>query len=195
MQVLSPCKTFGGPISVTELNELLRKNLNPQNNQAFCKYGSKVFRVGDRVMQILNAEGISNGEIGYILDACRNEKERSVTVSFPDGRTRTYLEENLSMLQLAYAMTIHKSLGSEYTTVILPVISDYSFILSRKMLYTAMTRAAKKVILIGTEKAVHTAIDSTDKDEWYTSLGEMIQNACKRWEHPQTLMEQLKISS
>jgi exodeoxyribonuclease V alpha subunit len=131
--------------------------------------GGKVFRAGDKVMQIRNNydKDIYNGDIGRIRSIEREEQE--LTVDF-DGKAVEYDFTELDEIMLAYAISVHKSQGSEYPVVIMPVLTQHYLLLQRNLLYTAVTRGKKLVILIGTMKALAIAIRNNKPLQRYTNL-------------------------
>lgn len=133
-------------------------------------------RAGDKVMQIRNnyEKEVFNGDIGRIVYI----NGRNVTVDYPeraDGEYVTYTPNEIDELQLAYAMSVHKSQGSEYPTVILLMVPGHYIMLQRNLLYTAVTRARAKVILVGTKAAVQTAVDNDRTRKRYSLLAERLQ--------------------
>lgn len=169
VQVLSPMHRF--LCGVENLNLMLQEQLNPKKNQDELKYSSQTFRVGDKVMHIRNnyQKNIFNGDIGFIQDI-NNEK---LTVDYFDHIV-TYEKNELNELTLAYASSVHKSQGSEYKVVIIPLSTSHYIMLQRNLLYTAITRAKQKVIIIGSKKALMTAIQSNRTQKRYTLLAERL---------------------
>jgi len=176
VQILSPFKSRGESC-VKKLNERIREQVNSHEyTKPELKYGSRVFRLGDRVLQTKNMNDISNGDVGFVSSVYLGEdNDSTITVSFGDGRSHEYSTDELDMLELAYAMTIHKSQGSEYDTVIIPMMAGYFIMLRRNLIYTAITRAKKKVIIIGEKKAIYMAIHKNDIDGRNTNLAARIQ--------------------
>lgn len=164
IQVLAPMKS--GLCGVDNLNKNLQEKLNPPSLKKLEVVTEKViYRLGDRVMQITNnyernwikddreeGSGVFNGDIGEITFIEPNSLE--VTVLFEDGRYAKYLKKDLSELVLSYAITIHKSQGSEFDVVIIPVISGPPMLLTKNLLYTAVTRAKKMVVLVGSKQSI-----------------------------------------
>ena len=190
IQVLTPMRK--GPLGVERLNVLLQQSLNPPDpSKAEKVFGDGVFRVGDKVMQIRNnyqlvweirgrygtpvhtGEGIFNGDLGVIRQM--NHAAGFMTVEFDDGRFVEYPYGNLEELELAYAVTIHKSQGSEYPAVLLPLLSGPKMLLSRNLLYTAITRARSCVVILGSGETVQMMIDNAQDSRRYTSLTERIR--------------------
>ena len=114
--------------------------------------GKRLFRLGDKVMQVKNFEDVSNGDIGKVTEVDTAREEPFLTVDFGDGRVKEYAKPDLDRLDLAYAATIHKSQGSEYHTVIVNLQCAHAVMLTRPLLYTAITRAKMRVILVGGAK-------------------------------------------
>ena len=164
IQVLAPMKN--GVCGIDNLNKELQEQLNhPSINKLEVVTEKHIFRMGDRVMQIANnyekewikdnfeeGVGVFNGDIGLISNIDLGSSE--IEVTFEDGRIAKYLKSELSELTLSYAITIHKSQGSEFDVVIIPVISGPPMLLTRNLLYTAVTRAKKMVVLVGTKSCV-----------------------------------------
>ncbi len=183
IQVLSPTKQ--GAAGTKELNKRLQEALNPPaKNKAELKFFDVVFRVGDKVMQIKNdydiiwtkanekGSGIFNGDIGIIRAVDRFSS--NVTIDF-EGRVAIYTLEMLRRLEHAYAVTVHKSQGSEYEAVIIPVTGYTNNLLYRNLLYTGVTRAKKLLILIGTQELVKTMVDNNRKMIRYSLLKQMLE--------------------
>jgi exodeoxyribonuclease V alpha subunit len=169
IQVLTPMHK--GTIGVTNLNIELQKRLNP--GQSGITRGAWTFRVGDKVMQIVNNydKDVFNGDIGWISKI--DPEEREVTIDF-DGRLVPYDYSDLDEVVLAYAVSVHKSQGSEYPVVILPVVTQHYMLLQRNLIYTGITRAKKLVIMIGTKKALAIAIRNNKPQRRYTLLSERL---------------------
>jgi exodeoxyribonuclease V alpha subunit len=169
IQVLAPMHK--GIIGVANLNIELQKRLNP--GQPGITHGAWNFRLGDKVMQIVNNydKDVFNGDIGWIskIDA----EEREVVIEF-DGRPVPYDYSDLDEVVLAYAVSVHKSQGSEYPVVILPVVTQHYMLLQRNLIYTGITRAKKLVIMIGTKKALAIAIRNNKPQRRYTLLSERL---------------------
>ena len=169
VQILSPMHRF--TCGVENLNTLLQATLNPKKEQPEIKSGSQIFRVGDKVMHIRNnyQKNVFNGDIGFI-SAIGNEK---INVDFLDHIV-TYEKNELNELTLAYASSVHKSQGSEYKIVIIPLSTSHYIMLQRNLLYTATTRAKEKVIIIGSKKALTTAVQSNRTQKRNTLLAERL---------------------
>ena len=169
VQILSPMHRF--LCGVENLNLMLQERLNPKKNQDELKYSSQTFRVGDKVMHIRNnyQKNVFNGDIGFIQNI-NNEK---LTVYYFDHIV-TYEKNELNELTLAYASSVHKSQGSEYKVVIIPLSTSHYIMLQRNLLYTAITRAKQKVVIIGSKKALMTAVQSNRTQKRYTLLAERL---------------------
>lgn len=169
VQILSPMHRF--LCGVENLNLMLQEQLNPKKNQDELKYSSQTFRVGDKVMHIRNnyQKNVFNGDIGFIQDI----NNKKLTVDYFDHIV-TYEKNELNELTLAYASSVHKSQGSEYKVVIIPLSTSHYIMLQRNLLYTAITRAKQKVIIIGSKKALMTAIQSNRTQKRYTLLAERL---------------------
>lgn len=169
IQVLTPMKK--GPVpGAHALNGMLQQMLNPMRRRMTqLQSGQHSFRQGDRVLQLRNDydRGIFNGDTGVVVEVDRGL--RQLQVQFED-RIVTYDESNLSQLELAYAISIHKSQGSEWPVVIIPLSLAHKQMLSRHLLYTAMTRAKKLLILVGCEKAAAYALHQCDDEGRITTL-------------------------
>jgi exodeoxyribonuclease V alpha subunit len=179
VQVLAPMKS--GVCGIDNINKCLQDKLNPSSLQKMEVETDKyIYRVGDRVMQIANnyerewrkdgvmGEGVFNGDIGVIVDIDTYGSE--VTVEFEDGRVARYVKSNLDELTLSYAITIHKSQGSEFDVVVIPALSGPPMLLTRNLLYTAVTRAKKMVVIIGSKKCVAQMVHNNYTRIRYTML-------------------------
>ncbi|MCI8471470.1 MAG: AAA family ATPase, partial [Clostridiales bacterium] len=175
VQILSPFRS-DGLASVEQLNAAIREMVNPvKDDAADLKVGSRYFRVGDKVMQTKNNAKASNGDIGYIRSMERDKKnEMKVTVEFSGDRTAEYGLEEMSHMELAYATTVHKAMGSEFDIVILPVLRSHYIMLNRNIVYTAITRAKEQVIPVGQKKTLIMAILKKTTGKRNTLLGERI---------------------
>ncbi len=148
---------------VYALNARLREKINPPApGKSQISYGQRMFRKGDKVMQIKNTRNVSNGDIGYLTEIEKNGTETVAKVDYGDGRIAEYEPQDLPLLELAYACTIHKSQGGEYRSVIVNIQTEHYGMLMRPLIYTAITRAKQRVIIVGERKALRTAIHSTD---------------------------------
>jgi len=170
LQILSPMQK--GPIGVMQLNQALQALLNPSGPELLR--AGRLYRLGDRVMQIRNnyEKDVYNGDIGRIVKL--DLEDREVTVRF-DDRQVTYDFNELDELVLAYAVTIHKSQGSEYPVVIIPVHTAHYVMLQRNLLYTAITRGKRLAVLVGTKKAIAIAVKNHKIQLRYTGLVDRLQ--------------------
>ena len=189
IQVLTPMKK--GALGVWELNRILQECINPPSDKKVeLEYGENIFRVGDKVMQTKNnydmewdimstygisaqrGKGVFNGDIG-IIDHI-NKPSRLIKITFDDGREAEYSYETLEELELAYAITIHKSQGSEYPVVIMPLLGGPRSLLYRNLLYTGVTRAKDCVVILGSENTVKEMIRCENENRRYTGLAARI---------------------
>ena len=194
IQVLCPTKM--GMAGTKELNKQLQSALNPPSqNKAELKFFDVIFRIGDKVMQTKNdydvlwtknnekGSGIFNGDIGIIRSVDRFSQ--SVTIDF-EGRVAIYTSEMLRRLEHAYAITIHKSQGSEYDAVIIPITAFTHNLLYRNLLYTGVTRAKKMIIVIGTKELVKTMVDNNRKMLRYSLLRPLLEIEMNRKDTEET---------
>jgi len=167
IQVLSPM--YQGSTGVSNLNLLLQQELNPPGRKAERRLGGRTLRAGDKVMQTVNNydKNVYNGDIGRItaLDLV----QQTLTVSI-DGAPVVYDFLEADELMHAFAISVHKSQGSEYPCVVMPVMTQHYLLLQRNLLYTAVSRAKKLVILVGTRKAIHIAIKNDKVADRHTAL-------------------------
>ncbi len=175
VQILSPYRSEGAA-SVDKLNAVIRELVNPiKDDLPDLKIGSKYFRIGDKVMQTKNKDHISNGDIGFIRQMKRDDKnEMKVTIEFSYNRIAEYGLEEMGYIEHSYATTIHKAMGSEYDTVIIPIIRSHAVMLTNNLIYTAITRAKRKVILVGQKGMLFMAIHKSETGKRNTMLGERI---------------------
>jgi len=165
---------------VNALNEIIRDLVNPpDSSKPEVKSGKRLFRLGDKVMQIKNFEDVNNGDIGYIKAVHTVGNETSVQVDFGEDKIKWYESDDLSMLDLGYASTIHKSQGSEYTSVIINLQCAHSIMLTRPLIYTAITRGKERVIIVGERRALCIAINKKDTEKRGTCLAVRIKNKLK----------------
>ena len=183
IQVLCPSRK--GDSGTVNLNRLLQSSLNPKHKtkNEVTTTGGKLFREGDRVMQVKNyyrlewhrgaeeGEGIFNGDIGILKKI--NYAAGTMTIEF-DDRTADYPTDNLSELELAYAVTVHKSQGSEYPAVILPLSGVQPMLLYRNLLYTAVTRAKKMLVIVGNEEIIFRMVQNNRQNKRYSALKEFL---------------------
>ena len=163
---------------VNALNELLREKINPPDpSKPEISLGLRTFRCGDKVMQVKNHEDVSNGDIGYITGIYRIGDDTTVVVDFGDGRVKEYDSGELDILKLGYACTIHKSQGGEFKSVIINLQSAHFIMLTRPLVYTAITRGKEKVIIVGERRAMCMAIKKTDTEKRGTCLAKRLQES------------------
>lgn len=187
VQILAPLKA--GVTGVENLNMLIQEKLNPPSiyKKEYSAFHT-IYREGDKVMQIANnynqewkrfdngvietGSGVFNGDIGTIVQI--NQNTGSIDVLFEDGRETTYLSSDLNQLVLSYAITIHKSQGSEFDVVIIPLMGGSPHILTRNLLYTGVTRAKKIVILLGERKFLSRMVRNNYTEKRYSMLAKFI---------------------
>lgn len=158
IQVLTPYRR-NTLVGCKNLNMELQKIMNPPDTgKKELKSFGRIFREGDRVIHLKNEGNVSNGDIGTITEIL--VAEQMLSVKFENGFTKTYLAEEFQNLDLAYALTVHKSQGSEFPVVVMPWISVFGRMRTKKLLYTAMTRAQKKLIIAGEERSIRFAADN-----------------------------------
>ena len=185
IQVLTPMRK--GLLGVERLNTILQQYLNPPDGKkAEREHGQTIFRVGDKVMQIKNnyqleweqrtdkgflvdsGSGIFNGDMGIITKI--NNLTNYIEVKFDDDRYVTYDSKQAEELELAYAVTIHKSQGSEYPAVVMPLVSGASMLMTRNLLYTGVTRAKKCVCIVGRKETFNAMVKNEDQHKRYSGL-------------------------
>lgn len=185
IQVLAPTKKSGA--GVYQLNTLLQAALNPPSPwKKEIAYGETVFRTGDKVMHIRNnyqlpwkadggeeGEGVFNGDVGFV--SAVDHQDRIVTVRFDDERTVEYDYQQLEELELAYCLSVHKSQGSEFPCVVMPVLGGPPRLLTRNLFYTALTRARKLVVLVGREDAIADMVRNNHIATRYTTLRQRLE--------------------
>ena len=193
IQVLAPLKA--GVCGIDNLNKCLQESINPPSIKKMeLVVGNTIFRVGDKVMQTTNnynlvwkkmngfveeeGEGVFNGDIGNIelIDFQTGE----MVVDFEDGRRCLYPRTEVSQLSLAYAITIHKSQGSEFDVVIIPAIAGPAMILTRNLIYTAVTRAKKMVVIVGEQKNLKRMVSNNYTVQRFTLLKELLITSNKK---------------
>lgn len=157
------------------LNERIRDIVNPKSSHSEeISHGKRLFRCGDKVMQIKNHDDVNNGDIGYIIQIKKSGNEITAYIDFGDGRVKEYDSSELDMIDLGYASTIHKSQGSEYSSVIINLQKAHYIMLTRPLVYTAITRGKKHVIFVGERSALCTAIKRTDTEQRGTRLAKRL---------------------
>ncbi len=184
IQVMAPMKR--GDLGVFALNRVLQQALNPAHrDKPELARGDVIFRLGDKVMQVRNdydiewtspekdGTGAFNGDIGFVVSV--NRREMELTVEFDDGRRAVYDSSMLDELEPAYCMSVHKSQGSEFEAVVLPLFSGPPMLMTRNLLYTAVTRAKKLVVLVGRESCVRQMVDNNHILRRYSALTERLK--------------------
>lgn len=176
IQILCPSKKT--PWGATNINENIQNVLNPSKEA--LKINDKVYKLNDKVMQVRNnydlvaenaltdAEGVYNGDIGFINQI--DKEDEKLEVEFYDGSIVTYKKEDIRDLDLSYAITIHKSQGSEFDCVIIPMMQVAPMLLTRNLLYTGVTRAKKLVIIVGEKRIIKQMVNNNTSNKRYTNL-------------------------
>lgn len=185
IQILTPFRR-NSPAGSEALNASLQEKINPARyGKGEVKLGGRIFREGDRVMQTRNHSSLklSNGDIGTVISAIQDESKGAfVQVEYSGGRTATYTAVNCDELEMAIALTIHKSQGNEWDTVIIPMVMGFYRMLKKNLIYTAVTRAKRKVILVGSKRALFTAIKQKDSELRNTALADRIREEVEQLE-------------
>ena len=182
IQIITP--TRKGELGTKELNKVLQETLNPkEEGKQEKKFGETIFRVGDRIMQIRNnyeifwekrtpeyetGTGVFNGELGHIMGI--DEDNKQLKIQFDDEKVAWYAFQDLEQIDHAYAITVHKAQGSEFDVVIMPIFQTAPMLLTRNLLYTAMTRAKKLLILVGNKNVVQYMIQNEDNKKRNTGI-------------------------
>lgn len=190
IQVLCPMKK--GVAGVNNLNLLLQEAINPrQDEKAELKYGEGVFREGDKVIHLINnynmewtreeesGAGVFNGDIGYIISA--DPIDNVLTVRFEDEREAKYHREDLEQLKLAYAISVHKSQGSEFPVAVIAISAGSYMLLTRNLLYTAVTRAKKMSVIVGSAQNLERMVKNNYTQRRYTMLVRFLTNEGKKF--------------
>ncbi len=174
IQVLAPMHR--GELGTAALNRALQDRLNPATGTPELVRGDRSFRKGDKVMQLRNDydKNVFNGDIG-VIEAIDTEAG-AMRVDF-DGRGAAYERNELDQLVHAYAVSIHKAQGSEYAAVVIPLVTQHFMMLQRSLLYTAVTRGKRLVVIVGSRRAVQLAVNNVDAKRRYTSLAERVRAA------------------
>ncbi len=190
IQILCPARK--GELGVESFNRILQKYLNPPDEKkSEMLRGENIFRLGDKVMQTKNnydmewvirgfndiiterGEGVYNGDIGKIIKI--NEFEKTITVLYDDVREATYERDETDELELAYAITIHKSQGSEYPAIVIPILDTPRQLLSRNLFYTAITRATRCVMILGDSEKIKDMVRNDGERRRYTDFKERLK--------------------
>jgi exodeoxyribonuclease V alpha subunit len=175
IQVITPMSR--GTLGTVNLNKMIQESANPQQKGKHqLQVGERIFRVGDRIIHRRNNYdlGVFNGDIG-VIQKIDNEELTCVVSFFPDQRIVEYQRDDIPELDLSYAITIHKSQGSEFGAVIIPVLSQHFKMLYRNLIYTGLTRARKLAVLVGARKALAMAVKNQDTSQRQTYLKELLQ--------------------
>ncbi len=189
IQVLAPAKK--GECGVIALNQMLQSALNPPApGKPSLQYGETIYRLGDKVMQTKNdyqqewrretsagwedGQGVFNGDVGFIVEV--DTEEHCLTVRFDEEKEAVYASQQLENLDLAYCLSVHKSQGSEFPVVVMPVAGGPPMLLTRNLFYTALTRARSLVVLVGREETVRVMVENDHVLRRYTTLTERLQH-------------------
>lgn len=179
LQILSPMRK--GPVGTVALNQMLQEALNPAQHQKPEIHRGRgdteiIYRLGDRVIQTKNDydRGVMNGDIGEIVQV--DEKDKEVAIRFADALP-TYGPDDLRNVDLAYALTIHKAQGSEYPMVVIVACWGHHIMLQRNLLYTALTRAQERVVVVGEKRAIQQMVRNNTPSKRYTGLRERLKEA------------------
>jgi exodeoxyribonuclease V alpha subunit len=172
VQVLTPMHK--GEVGTAKLNTVLQERLNPSGKE--MQRGERLFRVGDRILQTRNNydKDVYNGDLGWITDIDFDDSE--LMIDF-DGREVIYGFDELDEITLAYAVSVHKSQGSEYPAVIMPVVTQHFMLLQRNLIYTGLTRARKLAVMVGTNKAMGIGLKNSSSGRRFTHLRYRLQEA------------------
>lgn len=189
IQVLSPARK--GECGVNTLNVLLQEALNPPSPQRpTLQFGETIYRLGDKVMQTRNdyqiewrrrtlsgwedGAGVFNGDVGFVTDV--DEENHCLTVLYDEEREVVYQSAQLENLDLAYCLSVHKSQGSEFPVVVMPVVGGPAMLLTRNLFYTALTRAKEMVVLVGREDVIRQMVENDHVISRYTTLSERLRH-------------------
>ena len=189
IQVLAPAKK--GECGVIALNQMLQSALNPPaKEKPSLQYGETIFRLGDKVMQTKNdyqlewrrktssgwedGQGVFNGDVGFVVDV--DPEEHCLTVRFDEDKEAVYASAQFENLDLAYCLSVHKSQGSEFPVVVMPVAGGPQMLLTRNLFYTALTRARALVVLVGREEVVRLMVENDHVLKRYTTLAQRLQH-------------------
>lgn len=200
IQVLAPM--YRGPAGIDRLNAILQEilNPNPDGTRKELKFGDVTYRIGDKVLQLVNQpeSNVFNGDMGEIVSIFyakeNTEKQDMVIVSF-DGIEATYTRQDLNQITLAYCCSVHKSQGSEFPIVIMPIVKSYYRMLRRNLIYTGITRSKQFLILCGEVEAMELGVSRNDELNRQTTLKEKIQEAFADVYQPDETMEMTKENS
>ena len=190
LQVLTPIRK--GTVGIYTLNDSLQQRLNPPSDgRSERRFGNRTFRAGDKVMQIKNnyerewrslssvreGRGVFNGDIGFIVDV--DEENGLITVEYDNDRYVDYDFSDAGEIELAYAMTVHKSQGSEFPVVIMPISAFPPMLANRNLLYTGVTRAKRGLVLVGSQRRLMAMVDNNRSDKRYTGLCAELRKSLK----------------
>ena len=163
-----------GEVGTIALNRLLQEHLNPEGRE--LTRGQRAYRIGDRVLQLRNNydKDVFNGDLGRIVGF--DTQDETLTAEF-DGREIEYAFDELDEIGLAYAISVHKSQGSEYPAVVMPVVTQHYMLLQRNLIYTGLTRARKLAVLLGSRRAMHMGLGNERGRRRYTTLAARLRES------------------
>ena len=176
VQVLTPMHK--GEVGTITLNKILQERLNPSKGPKFeMQRGFTLFRLNDRVLQLRNNydKDVFNGDLGFVVEIDKDADK--LMVEFDDGRIVSFEGSDLDDMTLAYAISIHKSQGSEYPAVVIPIMTQHYMLLQRNLLYTGLTRAKRLAIMVGSERAFHIGLNNITAGKRFTHLRHRLYNA------------------
>lgn len=176
VQILTPVRKDGHACGVNNLNTMIQRMMQDAPGDGYQHYG-RFFCAGDPVIQNKNADGIYNGEVGVVQET---EADKIQVRFVGNDKDLPYDDKKIDLLDLAYALTVHKSQGSEYSVVIIPVLKEHKFMLNRNLLYTAITRGKSRVFLVGNRWALGYSIRKEDTSKQRTVLAVRIRESCRK---------------
>ncbi len=180
IQVLAPM--YKGINGIDNLNKILQEIFNPKNNKKNeYTYGEVVYRIGDKILQLINDpdNNVYNGDIGYIYDISKTKEKIEIIIDF-DGNKVTYTKDKFINFRHGYAISVHKAQGSEFDMVIIPFVNSYKRMLYNKLVYTALTRAKNKLIILGDPNAFIYGVKNDYIEGRKTGLKDIIENKYKK---------------
>ena len=174
--------TPSGYLCKNRVNTAIQAVVNPKTDDKFCvEIGKQLFMVGDRIIQRKNTEQVINGDLGTIQSIVQLESDVAVEIYFDSkGETLVYNNEDMKDIELAYAITVHSSQGCEFPCCIIPVSMTYGVMLTKPLYYTGITRAKKKLVMIGDEEALKYALQNFRKQTRKSLLGPRIITKLKK---------------
>ena len=173
IQILTPMNR--GNCGTISINELLCSKLNPETGGTVLEYGERKIKIGDKVMQTKNNydKGVFNGDFGIVIET--NEENGKFKVLYDNEKVVEYFRDEMDEISKSYAITVHKSQGSEFPAAVVLLLNQHYLMLQRNLLYTAMTRAKKLLILIGGTKSIEMAVRNARTEVRYTRFPELLK--------------------